>query len=160
MTSVGSEHRSLHVTDGQTIRHSVACGIAAGVAHPATGAQLRPASAMSESVNRCKYGKSKTVTLTSHSSCYNIVTILIVMNGNKNRNICSIHSLSQVVNLEMLAGDDPLPGKSETGTISETDIEESNEESNGSSQNTFRSYYTTTEHYDSESDENVTEASL
>ena len=68
--------------------------------------------------------------------------------------------MSQVVNLEMLAGDDPLPGKSETGTISETDIEESNEESNGSSQNTFRSYYTTTEHYDSESDENVTEASL
>ena len=53
------------MTDGQTIRQSVACGIAAGVAHPATGAQLRPASAMSESVNRCKYGKSETVTLTS-----------------------------------------------------------------------------------------------
>ena len=83
MRNVGLEHRSLHVTDGQTIHHSVACGIAAGVAHPATGAQLRPASAMSESVNRCKYGKSETVTLASHSSCYNLVPTLIVMNGNK-----------------------------------------------------------------------------
>ena len=58
--------------------------------------------------------------------------------------------MSQVVNLEMLAGDDPLPGKSETEAISETDVEESN--SKGSSKNTFRSYHGTTEHYDSKSD--------
>ena len=62
MTSVGLEQRCLHVTDGQTIHHSVARGCAAGVPHPATGAQLGPASAMSESVNRCKYRKSETVT--------------------------------------------------------------------------------------------------
>ena len=71
------------MTDGQTIHHSVACGCAAGVAHPASGAQLRPASAIRESVNRCKYGNSETVTLASHSSCYNLVPTLIVMNGNK-----------------------------------------------------------------------------
>ena len=45
-----------------------------------------------------------------------------------------------MVDLEMLAGDDPLPGKSETEAISETD----DEESKRSSENTYRSYHGTT----------------
>ena len=55
----------------------------------------------------------------------------------------------------MLAGDDPLPGKSETEAISETD----DEESKRSRENTYRSYHGTTEHYHSNSDYSVTEAS-
>ena len=89
------------------------------------------------------------------TSCYNIVPTLTVMNCNKYRNICSIHSLSQVVDLETLLCRHSwrrFAQKSETSeAISETDVEES-EESKGSSKNTFRSYHGTTEHYDSESD--------
>ena len=81
-----------------------------------------------------------------------------------------VHTLmSQVVNLEQLAGidplalrqepevpgDEPLPGKSETEAISETDVEESK----GSSKITFHSYHGTTEHYQSDTDYSVTEAS-
>ena len=77
-----------------------------------------------------------------------------------------VHTLmSQVVNLEQLAGidppalrqepevpgDEPLPGKSETEAISE--------ESKGSSKITFHSYHGTTEHYQSDTDYSVTEAS-
>ena len=54
----------------------------------------------------------------------------------------------------MLAGDDPLPARSETETINETDVEEK-----GSSQNTYPSYHVTIEHYHSDSDYSVTEAS-
>ena len=79
-----------------------------------------------------------------------------------------VHTLmSQVVNLEQLAGidplalrqepevpgDEPLPGKSETEAISEA------EESKGSSKITFHSYHGTTEHYQSETNYSVTEAS-
>ena len=83
-----------------------------------------------------------------------------------------VHTLmSQVVNLEQLAGIDPpalrqepevpgdeplaLPGKSETEAISETGVEESK----GSSKTTFHSYHGTTEHYQSDTDYSVTEAS-
>ena len=54
----------------------------------------------------------------------------------------------------MLAGDDPLPAKSETKAINETDVKEK-----GSSQNTYHSYHGTTQHYHSDSDYSVTEAS-
>ena len=55
MRNVELEHRSLRVTDGQGIHHTVGCGIAAGVPPPASGAHFRPATAMHESVPRCKF---------------------------------------------------------------------------------------------------------
>ena len=72
--------------------------------------------------------------------------------------------MSQVVNLEELAGIDPhvlrqereVPGdnpllwKSETEAISETDVEENI--------GTYHSYHGTTQHYHSDSDYSATEA--
>ena len=55
MRNVGLERSSLHVVDGHTVHHSAPRGIAAGVAHLATGAHWRPASAMNENVPRCKF---------------------------------------------------------------------------------------------------------
>ena len=61
--------------------------------------------------------------------------------------------MSQVVNSEMLAGDS-LPTRSDIEAISETDVKEN-------SQTAFHSsaYQGTTEHYDSDSDFSVIEAS-